>query len=125
MFGRLSNFKSVIPKRGLEEFVDTTRATSEKIVYGRAWKASELRRKSFEDLHKLWYVLLKERNVLLTERYDAQARNVQMSHPERLSRVNCSMARLKTVLSERQKIFNESQVKVQEEVQKISKGDLE
>ena len=42
---------------------------------------------TFEDLHKLWYVLLKEKNVLLTERYDAQRRNVRWQHPERLDRV--------------------------------------
>lgn len=57
--------------------------------------------KSFDDLHKLWYVLLKEKNALLTEFYDCESRNLQMPHPERLHKVKLSMKRLKGVLNER------------------------
>jgi hypothetical protein len=46
--------QSLFPRRGLEEFVDPTRKAHEPAVVGRAWSADELRRKSFDDLHKLW-----------------------------------------------------------------------
>ncbi|KAG8938554.1 54S ribosomal protein L4 mitochondrial, partial [Tulasnella sp. 408] len=43
---------------------------------GRAWHAVELRRKSFKDLHTLWYVCLRERNLLATQRAEFRRLNI-------------------------------------------------
>jgi large subunit ribosomal protein L47 len=34
---------------------------------GRSWKAEELMLKSDEDLHKLWHLLLIEKNLLMSD----------------------------------------------------------
>jgi hypothetical protein len=54
---------------------------------GRAWKACELRLKSWEDLHKLWYVLLREKNMLLTQKHIMASHNLMFPNPERLPKV--------------------------------------
>jgi len=39
---------------------------------GRPWTAAELRRKSWEDLQKLWWVCAKERNIMATQKIERQ-----------------------------------------------------
>ena len=43
---------------------------------GRGWAAANLRVMSFQDLHTLWYVLLKERNRLATEEAERKRLNI-------------------------------------------------
>ncbi|CAN4086133.1 unnamed protein product [Withania somnifera] len=87
----------------LEQFfeVDRTPEDDKPVVYGRGWKASELRLKSWDDLQKLWYVLLKEKNMLMTQRQMLNAQNLRFPNPERISKVRKSMCRIKHVLTER------------------------
>jgi hypothetical protein len=57
-------------------------------VAGRSWKAEELRQKSWEDLHQLWYVCLKEKNMLLSQKQILTSQNMRMPNPERFPKVN-------------------------------------
>ena len=83
-----------VPRRGLEEFVDRSERDSEGQVkaVGRSWNASELRLKSYEDLHSLWFVLLKERNMLHTVRLASRNEGVNMPSPERFTKVSLTQS---------------------------------
>jgi hypothetical protein len=61
---------------------------------------------SFDDLHKLWYVLYKERNLLLTQKHKLRRtqRPVILSEEHRYSKVKKSMGGIKHVMKERKKI---------------------
>ena len=98
---------SSAPRRmGIEEFFGPTYAMSEdgkptRAPAGRAWRVSELRGKSYEDLHKLWWVCLKEKNMLLTDRLYYGQVGVEMPDAARYSKVRRTMAGIKHVLGER------------------------
>ncbi|KAF8296952.1 hypothetical protein DL93DRAFT_2068292, partial [Clavulina sp. PMI_390] len=72
---------------------------------GRPWTASELRRKSFKDLHVLWYVLARERNLLATQRQTVARYGMwdrtRFSYPELDLKCRTTQARIKQVLNER------------------------
>ncbi|KAG7488096.1 hypothetical protein MATL_G00030840 [Megalops atlanticus] len=90
-------------RMGLDEFFDIPENWGEATVKsGAPWTAKQLRTKSNEDLHKLWYVLLKEKNMLLTIEQEAKRQRVQMPSPERLKKVERSMVRLDSVVKERE-----------------------
>lgn len=65
----MASFTTSVAVRGIEEFFMPVLKEGEvPQKAGRAWTAAELRLKSFSDLHNLWFVCLKERNMLLTDR---------------------------------------------------------
>jgi large subunit ribosomal protein L47 len=70
---------------------------------GRSWSAKELRIKSFDDLHKLWLVLYKERNMLLTEEQLSRRKQLIFPQPARLQKVAKSMGAIRHVLGERKR----------------------
>ncbi|XP_039016740.1 39S ribosomal protein L47, mitochondrial-like isoform X2 [Hibiscus syriacus] len=86
----------------LEQFFEADRnLDDQKTCLRSKLKASELRLKSWDDLHKLWYVLLKEKNMLMTQRQMLQAQNLRFPNPERIPKARKSMCRIKQVLTER------------------------
>ncbi|KAB1283580.1 39S ribosomal protein L47; mitochondrial [Camelus dromedarius] len=92
---------TTLSKRGLEEFFDDPKNWGEeKVKSGEIFAL--LRNKSNEDLHKLWYVLLKERNMLLTLEQEAKRQRLPMPSPERLEKVIDSMDALDKVVQERE-----------------------
>jgi large subunit ribosomal protein L47 len=105
---------------------------------GRAWSAAELRRKSFKDLHTLWYVVLRERNLLETQLLEMKRMGVLLDMTpikQHMFRVNTppsesestlrcipllqcrkTMARIKYVINERRLAYEGA-------VQIIAEGD--
>ncbi len=99
-------FHSTRPLCGLEEFFENGEALpipslASPTVFGRAWSCNELRLKGFEDLHKLWFVLLKETNLLATQKSEAARLGQRWFGNSRVHKCRLSMARIKTVLTER------------------------
>ncbi|GMK56365.1 hypothetical protein CspeluHIS016_0302050 [Cutaneotrichosporon spelunceum] len=106
-----------VPPESLEVTADTTmppdfgsvrRLENESVELksGRSWSAPELRLKSFEDLHTLWYLLLRERNVIATQKAERKRLRIASQYGGKLLSIQSlrcrkSMARIKYVLNER------------------------
>ncbi|XP_043283132.1 39S ribosomal protein L47, mitochondrial [Venturia canescens] len=91
----------------LMEFFDTEKNWgANEVKTGRSWRKDELRLKSNEDLHKLWFVLLKERNMLLTMEEACKRDWVVFPSPERIDKIADSMENLECVVRERNEAYH-------------------
>ncbi|SPP84557.1 39S ribosomal protein L47, mitochondrial [Drosophila guanche] len=94
-------------RHGLMEFFDDPKHWSENDVkVGRAWRTEELRIKSNKELHQLWFVLLKERNMLLTMEHECNDKMEIFPSPERVDKVKISMDNLEKVVRERNTAYH-------------------
>lgn len=121
-------FRSSAVCRGLDDFfVSFPELDNQKNpIYpavGRSWRTDELRQKSFDDLHKLWWVLLKERNSLAIERHSARAKGAMIINPSRIRKVRLSMNRIRVVLGERKRMLG--LLKRQEEARAAAENPAE
>ncbi|KAH7336769.1 mitochondrial 39-S ribosomal protein L47 (MRP-L47)-domain-containing protein [Rhizoctonia solani] len=96
----VNEYETIVPRHRVNDYS------------GRPWLASELRRKSFKDLHTLWYVLARERNLLATQASEARRMGVDArlftNVSKRDLRCRKSMARIKQVLNERRLAYDDA-----------------
>nr|CAG4650473.1 EOG090X0DBE [Sida crystallina] len=85
----------------MEFFEDPKNWGKDEVKSGRSWTEDDLRIKSNLDLQKLWYVLLKERNMLMTMEHHCKEECEVFPSPERLYKVQDSMKCLEKVVHER------------------------
>lgn len=107
------------------------RTPDELDTLSRPWSIPELRRKSFNDLHSLWYACLKEQNILMREihlvrfQFDGQTEG----YDELNEKIRTTMWRIRHVLSERDWAFRNASKEFESEkevfVQKFEKEFLE
>jgi len=96
------------PDHGLWEFFADrkmiARAPAEEAKHGRSWTVEELRHKSWDDLHRLWWVCVKERNRIATTVWERNKSHMGFGETESKNRdhqVRRTMRAIKHALTER------------------------
>ncbi|KAK0718218.1 mitochondrial 39-S ribosomal protein L47 (MRP-L47)-domain-containing protein, partial [Lasiosphaeria miniovina] len=95
-------------------------APEEDAKHGRGWSVEELRHKSWDDLHRLWWVCVKERNRIATATWERNKSKLGFGDAEsktRDSQVRLTMRGIRHVLTERQYVW--------EDAVKLAETDLE
>lgn len=106
--GNLSRAFSIsTPSSSLMDFFDDQNNwDKDEIKSGRPWKVEELRIKNNADLHKLWYILLREVNALLTMEEEYRRVQKHFPAPDRLDKCEESMENIMVVVRERNEAYH-------------------
>ncbi|KAK2746685.1 54S ribosomal protein L4 mitochondrial [Myotisia sp. PD_48] len=103
------------PNHGLWAFFHPTKAAlptpEQEYAHGRAWTIQEIRQKSWDDLHSLWWVCAKERNRIATsgtERERLKAGYGDFEAQSRDKTVRATQAAIQHVLRERWYAWSEA-----------------
>ena len=110
-------------QKDLESFTAFLADERKRTKCGRAWRAEELRLKKDDDLHKLWYVLLQEKNKLKSDSLMSIQMGQYFYGNSNLLKVRLSMARLLTVVNERKKIRSEYRKHLEDEYIQMKKNE--
>lgn len=110
--GLYAFFRKVPTDGGMSTMYETVESANKPSTkMGRSWKSYELRRKSFKDLHTLWYIVLRERNLLATQAAEGRRQGIFESYldiREKDARCRKTIARIKQVLMERKLAYEEA-----------------
>ena len=119
--------RTTIPKAATGNLKDLFQFTGfkpdarQQVATGRAWRPEELRLKSHDDLHKLWYVCLKEKNKLKSDWLMAKQLQQGFYGYSDLLKVRMTMSRLLTIVNERKLLRNSYRKSLEDRYIRIKK----